>query len=218
MSNGLNINTIINIVTTLTLIITLYYVIKYTKETARLGNINQELLNLNFDDRIPFVVATFEEGDLIRDIIFEIENIGTAMAFDIHLKIQPQFDVKDEVYNDYFNNNGAVKNGISQLKPRSKYRMFVVPVKVIAKHIDNGEHVNLNYKFKLNYKDKNNKPYENFLDVSLDKFFKRLDPHPERKSNEEKQLEAICKELNQISKKLDKIPTSGIKNRIFRRF
>lgn len=198
-----SITPILEFFTLIVLILTLAVIAWSTYETYKMRKGQENIINLEKEKRIPNVIASFEEGNKYSDILFEIENSGGGVAYDIKIQLDPAFNVKDHTFNRYLNNSKALINGISILKSGKSHKIFAASTLTVGTYYEAGTTIN-NYRITITYNDVVGNNYEQVYEDSIDKFFTRINPDTERKTLTIRALEDINTTLKEINNNISK--------------
>lgn len=110
--------------------VTLYFIIKYVRDTAAMAVATrdsakaaemtvQEMKATRDEENAPFVVVYFNHYQSFHSLYLVVENIGKKVATDIKLKFTPRLQVT-EFNKDLIAKNSLLNNGIKSLVPNYK--------------------------------------------------------------------------------------------------
>lgn len=184
-------------INSIVLFLTLIVIIWYSWETHRLRITTERSLHSLQQQLEPNVIAYFDNGSNFYSIVLVLSNEGGSTAKNVKIKFEPELDLGDAQFIQYFNNNAISKNGVD-IQSRSKYVLRVGHTPT-ASPLYKENKIPISYKATVTFinPELNNKLVKVDFDLTIDQFFYRIDP--EGKTIVEQELENINKNLSNIS-------------------
>jgi len=144
---------------------TLRSIKSYTKETKRLREINENLLNIEEKKLLPKLIGYFKYDPSGFEINFNIENIGGSPAKDIDVSFEPHLDFGDKRIEEHIIFNK--ENKIISLLSSKETISTIVGYSTKSTKLYKENKIPHEYKVIISYYDLDNKfyEYENILNI-----------------------------------------------------